>query len=419
MATAEWWVRTETYRLYPTGGQARRLEELLESQRELYNAALEHRLGAWRWEHRSVSKFDQFNLLTGACQEIPSISRFGVIVHRGTLTRLDEAFAGFYRRVKKGENPGYPRFRGAHRFDSVQYPVRYGWKLYPVGSVGYARLRMQGVGHIRVRVHRAPSEDPRTLVVRRRRWGRRPRWEAIITFRVPVRPPRPATGRHAGVDLGVRNLAAVAASDGGRTLVPNPRYYQEAERRIAGKQGRRDRTQKGSKRQRRASQELARAHRRVADARRNGLHQLSRFLVDSYDTISIENLTITNMSRSARGTVQVPGKHVAAKAALNRSILDARWGILARMLEYKAEEAGTRVLRVDPHWSSQTCSRCGRREAANRSGDEFVCRCCGWQDHADLNAAAVLDQRGRGIQPPLRPGDGHARADSPPAALAN
>src|SRR5437867_12060628 len=101
-------VRSVTYRLYPTARQRGALEELLDVQRELYNAALEERRGAWRWERRSVKRYEQFKELTG--WDHPMLE-FGVVPARGTLARLDRAFAAFYRRCRRGERPGFPRFK--------------------------------------------------------------------------------------------------------------------------------------------------------------------------------------------------------------------------------------------------------------------------------------------------------------------
>jgi putative transposase len=162
-----------TYRLYPTARQARCLSELLACQRGLYNAALEERRGAWRWERRSLTRFEQFHELTGATAVLPWLGKFGVSVARGTLVRLDEAFAHFYRRVRAGERPGFPRFRGAGSWDSVQWSDTHCWKLTPNGQSSYGRLHVQGVGHLKVKLHRhfGDGAEPRKLVVRQR--GRR------------------------------------------------------------------------------------------------------------------------------------------------------------------------------------------------------------------------------------------------------
>jgi putative transposase len=400
------WCRSVTYRLYPTARQARALSELLGCQRELYNAALEERRGAWRWERRRVTRFEQFGELTEAGEVLPWLGRFGIGVARGTLVRLDEAFAHFFRRLRARERPGFPRFRGEGSWDSVQWGDTRGWKVTGTGKGTYGRVYVQGVGHIKVKVHRwfGDGAEPRKLVVRRR--GQR-RWEATVSWRGVAIEPLPPTGRACGVDVGVAVLAAVACSDGNVELVANPEplaRYREALTRAqqalaaCAKTGRRD----GGRRQR-ARAQVARLHERIRAQRKNCAHQLSARLVAAFDVIAIEDLHVAAMTRSARGTVDEPGRCVGAKASLNRSILDAGWGQLARFLVYKAASAGREVVRVPAPATSQTCAACGHQDWENRvDRDHFACVACGHKDHADANAAAVILAAA-----PSRPEPGH------------
>src|SRR5439155_10867274 len=140
-------LRARRFLLQPTARQRGALERLLDGQRELYNAALEERRGAWRWERRSVSRHEQFGELTG--WDHPVLA-FGVVPARGTLTRLDRAFAAFYRRCRRGERPGYPRFKAKARFDSVEYGDRSCWTYRPESS----RVSFMGVGAVRFSRHR-------------------------------------------------------------------------------------------------------------------------------------------------------------------------------------------------------------------------------------------------------------------------
>jgi putative transposase len=375
--------RAFTYLLQPTVRQSVALAELFEVQRELYNAALDERRGAWRWERRRVTRFDQYMTLTGLREVRPEALRFGVTVCRGTLTRLDRAFVAFFRRVRAGQAPGFPRFKGRGRFDSVEYPDTSGWKLDEPAK----RLYLQGVGHIRLRLHRPLRGEAKTATVRRE--GRRFR-VTVFCVGVPARP-LPPTGRAVGLDVGVANL--VATSDG--ELVPNPRHLGRAAERLAAAQAGLARHRRGSGRRRCARERVAALHRKVSRQRRNHLHQLSRRLVDGYDLIAVEALKVKNMSRSAKGTLEAPGTHVAAKAGLNRSILDAGWGTLVSMLAYKAEDAGRQLVRVDPRHTSVTCVACGNRDPANRLNQaEFRCRRCGHYAHADINAARNILRAG-------------------------
>ncbi len=196
--------RSFRYRLHPTVRQDATLVEMLGFQRELYNAALEERRGVWRWEHRSVSYVEQCQTLTLLREARPEVLAAGVTVCRGTLRRLDWAFAGFYRRCRAGQRPGFPRFRSATRWESLQWEDRSGWRL----DSNTRRLHLLGIGAIKVRLHRPLQGTPKAVTVRRegRRW-----WVTIRCVDVPAHPLAPS-GRDVGIDLGVGVL--VATSDG-------------------------------------------------------------------------------------------------------------------------------------------------------------------------------------------------------------
>ena len=379
--------RAFQFMLDPTMKQRQALDRLRVEQSRLYNAALEERRGAWRWERRTITRFEQYRTLTGMAAQEPVLLAFGVTVARGTLLRLDRAFQAFYRRVKTGEAPGFPRFRSAGRFDSVEWPDQQGWKL----DEGARRLYLQGVGHVKLRLHRPLRGTPKTITVCR--VGHR--WQVTV-FCVDV-PAQllPATGRDVGVDVGVNVLAGL--SDG--RLVGNPRHLRTSADRLAAAQrlvaGRR----RGSNRQRRAGERVAAMHRKIGNQRRDVLHKLSRSLVDDHDLIVVEDLRVADMTRRPRPRPDGDGHHepngAAAKAGLNKSILDAGWGTLIAMLTYKAEDAGRELIAVNARHTSQTCASCGLVDRDNRHGTVFRCVSCGHHDHADVNAAVNILRAGQ------------------------
>ena len=216
--------RTYRFLLQPTSRQRTGLERLCLGQCELYNAALEERRGAWAWERRSVSFFDQCRTLTETREVRPDLFECGVTVCRGTLMRLDRAFSAFYRRCHIGEPPGYPRFKAASRFDSVQWEDTDGWGL----DTENKRLRLFGIGHVKLRMYRPLRGTPKAITVSRQdqRW-----WVSIRCVEVPAQP-LPATGRSVGIDLGV--CALVATSDG--ELVCEGRFAKKAKARLAAAQ---------------------------------------------------------------------------------------------------------------------------------------------------------------------------------------
>jgi putative transposase len=194
-----------------------------------------------------------------------------------------------------------------------------------------------------------------------------------------------------------RGVTAVAATSDG-VVVDNPRFFARAAGRLAAAQRTLAARPHRCRSSRRAQEAVARAHRKVRNQRRDFLHKLSRQLVNGYDMIVIEDLRIANMTRCPAARPNDQGGHdlngAAAKAGLNRSILDAGWGILDRMLAYKAEEAGRQLIRVDPRHTSQRCAECGTIDGASRVGAVFRCRGCGHTDHADINAARNILRAG-------------------------
>ena len=292
--------RAFTYRLQPTVKQSQALARSMRLQSELYNAGLEERKMTYEWQKRGLSiarvpsKFDQFKTLTGLCELRPELGPFGITVSRGTLTRLDKAFQGFFRRDRAGQSPGYPRFRSTSRFDSLSWCDASGWKLHDRSR----RLYVQGVGHVKANCRRPVRGTPKTLTVRRR--GRH--LEATLFCADVPRNELPPTGRTIGIDLGVGVLAAT--SDG--TLHENPRHRLELARALARAQRERSRHKRGSHRYRTGTAEMARLKHKEANRRKDALHKLSRSLVNDNDVIVHEDLRISNMSCSAKGTVESP-----------------------------------------------------------------------------------------------------------------
>jgi hypothetical protein len=187
--------RAVTLPVYPTVEQAGLLVSLFAVEREVYNAALEERRGAWRCERRSVTRYEQYGTLTEATGEcFALLRRLGTGVARGTLTRLDEAFSAFHRRVAEGRTPGYPRFRGPERFDSVQDEGVSGWELTETGRGTYGRLYLQGVGHLKVKIppRRFCGGEPRSS------WCDGAR-RVATRRRCPTATPSSSPSRQAGV----------------------------------------------------------------------------------------------------------------------------------------------------------------------------------------------------------------------------
>jgi putative transposase len=382
--------RAYRFRLRPTARQHVALGQCLASHRELYNAALQERRDAWRLRETSVSYGDQSAQLKDIRAARPDVAAWSFSSQQATLRRLNRAFAGYFRRVKAGEAPGYPRFKSAHRFCSVEWPKDGdGCRWQPDTH----RVYLQGIGQVKVTVHRHVQGRVKTIQVCRD--GRR--WMLILSCdEVPTRPLEP-TRAAVGVDVGIASFATT--SDGRQ--VPNPGWGRAAAARLAAAQKVLARKQRGSNHRRKARATLAARHRKVANQRRNFHHHAARALIVRYDLLVVEDLRIRNLVRrpAPRPDPDQPGgflaNRAAAKTGLHRSIHDAGWAQFVSILRAKAEEAGRVVIGVDPRHTSDRCEACGHTAAENRASQAvFCCRGCGHTADADEHAARNILRAG-------------------------
>jgi putative transposase len=371
----------ERVRLYPSASQRAALAKMLDVTRQLYNAALEQRIAAYRRCRVMVSASMQYRELTSLrCEDVRIASVYRE-VEDSALRRLDLAFAAFFRRLRRGERAGFPRFRAVSRWDTLVFP--HGDRALRLNA-DQSKVRVPGVGVVRLRNGRVIPAFGRAMISRRAG-----RFYALFECDCEA-SPLPQRGNVVGLDRGV--VAVVATSEG--ELVAFPDCVAIRRRAVRVAQKRLSRRKRGSRRRGQARELLARAHERLANARRDFAHKLSRAIVDRYDTIVLERLNVRGMTRSARGTVDQPGSGVRAKSGLNREILHAGWSIFRKLIVEKAEKAVRTVVEVDAKNTSRECSSCGVVEAnSRRSQSSFVCMACGYASNADVNAARVIVKR--------------------------
>ncbi len=379
--------RSYKLRAYPTKPQQGRANRLLAAHCELYNAALEERIEAWQRCRVSVNYGTQSAQLKEIRRDDcrPDMAEWSFTAQQQTLRRLKRSFDGFYRRCKTGQTPGFPRFRSRARFDTVDHVNGNGAKWVPAEG-RWARAYFQGVGHIKVAEHTPVVGRVTQVSIKRENGGRR--WYVIVTAEQEPEP-LPHTGRSIGIDVGVARFATT--SDG--EVIDNPRWLEQAADDLADLQRQLARCKRGSGNYRRCKRQIAKLHRKVANRRRDFHHQTARRLVDSCDEIAIEDLKVQNMTRSASGTIEEPGRNVAQKRGLNRVILDAGWAQFAGILEAKVRqhEPTRAITRVNPAYTSITCSYCGTR-CTRPEQDTVVCPEHGELD-ADWNGAANIFTR--------------------------
>jgi len=395
--------RIERIRLYPTPRQRERLRFALDVTRELYNALLEERREAYRRRAVVVTSKSQYRELTALRSEDARLAAVYRECEDAVLHRLDLAFRAFFRRMKAGEDPGFPRFKPARRWKQLEFT--HGDRALKFDTE-QRRVAIPGIGSVRLRKGRCVPEFGRAWLV-----CKNERWYACFECERAVAPLQ-KNNRIVGIDRGVHVLAAT--SEG--LLITNRAFGERNRQRIArlqreleactvrdaaGRAGNRDDAKRKAVQLR-----LARAKEREANRRRDYLHKQTRTIVNGAGIIALEALNLRAMVRSAKGTPENPGRNVRAKSALTRRLLDAGFFQFERLIAEKAEEAARVVVRVDARFSSQECSRCEHVARESRRRRRFCCVRCGFATHADVNAALVI--RGRAQLRALRMPDAGA-----------
>jgi len=363
-------ILTYRYRLLPLKSQHRALERLCAAQRELYNAALEERIDCYRKTGKPRTYIDQCKALTVCRRELPEMGALPANLQRWTLKRMDDAFQGFFRRVKtRNGKAGFPRFRGQGRWEA------FGFAEFSGIQFDGRRLRFAGMpGGLKLHVHRPlpDGSDIRSCVFRRDGRG----WRVSLQIAVAQEPKR-SVASAVGVDLGLKVFAYCSDN----VVIPNPRFAQRAEKELRRRQRALSRCKRGSHRRYKVRAQVARLHRKIADTRNTWLHQKSAELVKRADLIAVEDLKVSNMVRHP---------------TLAPSISDASWSRFVSMLDYKAEKAGGHLIRVDPRNTSQKCSGCGELVPKLLAVRTHACPTCGLKIDQDHNASLNILRAGIG-----------------------
>lgn len=370
-------LKTFQYRLYPTKKQSRSLALWLEECRWLYNHLLEQRKTAYEQRGESLTCFLQQKTLPALKRERESLAQVHSQVLQNVAVRIDLAFKAFFRCVKAGEKPGYPRFRGWGRYDSLTFPQ------HPSGCcLKDGKLLVSKVGHVKIRLHRTFEGIPKTVTIKRTATGK---WFATFSCEWTPTPLR-KSDEVVGVDLGLTAFATLSTSE----KITNPRFVRREEKTLAQAQRKLSQQPKGSPERIKRRKVVARVHERIAWKRKDFIHQHSRRLVNRFGAIAIEDLSANRMVHN----------HCLAK-----SIMDAAWSGFGELLRVKAAWAGRAFVAVNPAYTSQDCSRCGHRQPMPLSERTFHCPCCGLvldRDHnASLNILAVgLHSLGLALEAP-------------------
>ena len=354
------------YRLRPTAKQATTLAVHLEECRMLYNHFVADRIQAYQDRGESLSLYDQQSRLPFLKTDQPRLAGVHSQVLQNVAVRVDWAFQAFYRRCKDGgKQPGFPRFKGPGRYDSLTYPQATAFRLDDKG------LRLAKIGCLRGVWSRPLEGRPKTCTVRRTATGK---WYATLVCEVAAQP-LPESTNAIGIAVGLEKFATLSNGE----TIANPRFFRQDEKALAKAQRKLSRAEQGTFARTRARQVVARIHERIRFRRHNFVHQLARRLVNHYGLITVEELTINGMVHNP---------------CLAKSIHDAAWSQFRQCLSYKAEEAGRILVAINPAYTSQDCSQCGHRLRKALSQRRHQCPSCGLDIDRDANAARNICRLG-------------------------
>jgi len=359
-------LKTFKYRIYPTKKQVRIMNQWLEECRWLFNHFLAERKEAWEKEQRSINYHSQATSLPALKEQRPSLANVHSQVLQNVAVRIDLAFKAFFRRVKAGEKPGYPRFRGKGRYDSFTFPQS-GFTLD--GNI----LRLSKIGNVKVVLHRPVEGQIKTCTIKRSSTGK---WYVMFSCEwEPV--PLPENSQAVGIDVGLYSFATLSTGE----QIKNPKFFRQEEKALAKAQRKLSKTERGTPERKKYRKVVARIHERIVWKRQDFIHQHSRKIVNRFGIIAVEDLNVNRMVHN----------HCLAK-----SISDAAWSGFFQLLAYKAAWAGRQFVAVNPAYTSQTCSSCGHRQKMPLSERVFKCPCCGLELDRDHNAAVNI--LGLGLQ---------------------
>lgn len=382
--------KAHLYRLYPTEAQAQKLSRWLGAVRCVYNLALEQRRD-WYRPGRRFNFASQCREVTALRAEVDWLREAPIHPLQQAIRDLDRAYANFFAGRK-----GYPTPRKRGLNDSMRFPDPAGFEFRRL-SRHWGEVKLPKLGWVRFRWDRDVPGTPKNITIKRRAGV----WTAAVQYEREIEDPAPSTLPAVGIDRGVAVFAAL--SDGTKVAAVN--HGRKAARALCRAQRSLARKKRGSNNRRKQARRVARLHARVTRRRNDFLQKQSTIIAKNHGMVVLEKLKIDNMSRSAKGTCELPGRNVRQKAGLNRSILDQGWHGFKAMLDYKLAERGGRLVEVAPHYTSQTCSACGAVDRASRvSQSRFACTACGYAANADENAAINILRRADG---PVLPAEGH------------
>ena len=359
------------FNIKPTKHQDSLLKENLELARYTYNKTIEIRKLTYESEKKTLSKYDTNKFLPQWKIDKPELKNIHSQILQNVQERVDLAFKAFFQRVKKGDKPGFPRFKGFGNYDSFTFP-QYGNGIV-LNDEG---LHISKIGLIEINFHR---ELPLNTKIKRATIKRESdKWFVVFSVEEDNKKQKCGKGT-VGIDLGCKTFITI--SDG--EVVENPKFLSKAMKKIAKAQRKLAKLEKGTSERKKAKKVLSKIYTKVKNQREDFLHKTSRMLVNRYENIIFEDLNIQDM-------VQSKPWH-----SLNRTIMDSGWDKFIFMCSYKAENADGKVIKVNPRNTSKMCSKCGALVEKDLSNRIHECPICGLKMDRDLNASINILRLGQ------------------------
>ena len=359
------------FRIYPNAKQENLIQRTFGCCRFVFNHFLAEKAEQYKQTGRAPTRFQQDKELTAMKKSLEWLREVDATALQASLQTLDAAYQNFFRRVKQGEKPGYPRFKSKHDH-------RQSYKSKCVGTnikVLDKAVHLPKLGLVKCRVSKEVKGRILSATVSRNSSGKY--FVALCCTDVEIEPLL-STGATVGLDMGLKSFAV--SSDG--VEYPNHKFLTKSQEKLARLQRQLSRKTKGSKRREKARLQVARLHERISNQRQDMLHKLSTQLIRQNDVICIEDLAAKNMVKNHR---------------LAKSIADVSWGEFRRQLEYKAKWQHKALVVVDRFYpSSQLCSACGAQWPGTKdlAVREWACPVCGAVHDRDINAAKNILNEG-------------------------